>query len=120
MLRAEPELKRELTARSLPQVQFGIGLHFGEVVAAHVGTTFRRQYAVVGDTVNVASRLCGVARAGEAVYSDAVVEAAGDIPDAEQLGALELKGVSRRILGYRVRATSERPGEPTATGSPPT
>ena len=57
---------------------------------------------------------------GEAVYFDAVVEAAGDIPDAEQLGALELKGVSRSgILGTESRH-AERPGEPTAAGSPPT
>ena len=111
MLMSEPDLTRALATNGLPPVEFGIGLHLGPVIAAHVGTTFRRQYTVVGDTVNIASRLCGAARAGELVCSDAVVDAVGNIPDAEELGTLELKGVSRRILGYRICA-SPRPGEP--------
>src|SRR5262249_33589916 len=49
----------------LQGVGYSIGLHAGEAVAAHVGNDFRRQYTIVGDTVNVGSRLCGRAGFGE-------------------------------------------------------
>lgn len=58
-----------LDLHGLPRVEFGVSVHAGTVVAAHVGTDFRRQYAVIGDTVNLGSRLCGQARAGEVVVS---------------------------------------------------
>ena len=70
-------LRSALKTDSLPPVYFGIGLHAGEVVAAHIGPPERRQYAVVGDAVNVGSRLCGLADAGEIVVSKAAGGAGG-------------------------------------------
>ena len=52
-----PELNAELRERGAPEVAFGIGLNTGEAVAAHFGGRFRRQYDVVGDTVNVGAPL---------------------------------------------------------------
>ena len=46
-----PELNRELLERDAPEVAFGIGLNTGEAVAAHFGGRRRRQYDVVGNTV---------------------------------------------------------------------
>ena len=45
-------------------MSFGIGLNSGEAVAAHFGGGRRRQYDVVGDTVNVGARLCSAAGRG--------------------------------------------------------
>ena len=64
----------------IPEVKFGIGLNAGEVVAAHVGDSRRRQYDVVGDTVNVASRLCGQAGAGEIVFKESLLDQLSDKP----------------------------------------
>ena len=59
-----PELNRELLEQGAPEVSFGIGLNTGEAVAAHFGGRRRRQYDVVGDTVNVGARLCSRPRVG--------------------------------------------------------
>lgn len=52
----------ERAARGLPPLAQGIGVHFGRCVAGNVGTEERLQYTVVGDTVNVASRLEGATK----------------------------------------------------------
>jgi adenylate cyclase len=101
-----------LAERGLPPVAYGIGLHRGEVVAAHVGNEIRRQYAVVGDPVNVGSRLCGQARAGEVVISDAVLDRAGEPLVVEPLGDLPLKGKRQAVRAFRVTSGQ---GSPTTT-----
>jgi adenylate cyclase len=113
MQQAAGELNERLAERGLPPVAYGIGVHSGEVVAAHVGNEIRRQYAVVGDPVNVGSRLCGQATAGEVVASDAVLQRAGQPVAAEPLGPLPLKGKREPVQAFRVTS-----GQPSGAGVP--
>jgi adenylate cyclase len=53
----------------------GIGLHLGEVAFGVLGPPKRETTTLVGDTVNVAARLCSRARAGEVLFSDTVAAA---------------------------------------------
>lgn len=53
----------------------GVGLHLGDVALALVGPPGNRRTTLVGDTVNVAARLCSRARAGEVLLSCTVAEA---------------------------------------------
>jgi class 3 adenylate cyclase len=53
----------------------GVGLHFGEVAFGPVGPPRHKRTTLVGDTVNVAARLCSRARAGEVLFSCTVAEA---------------------------------------------
>jgi adenylate cyclase len=100
--RDRPRLDDELAGLGLPPVRFGIGLNSGEVVAAHVGPVHRRQYSVVGDTVNVGSRLCGQALADQVVAASALLDRL-DHPrhDYKDLGRLELKGVADGMPAVR-------------------
>jgi adenylate cyclase len=100
-----PELNRELLEKEAPEVSFGIGLNTGEAVAAHFGGRRRRQYDVVGDTVNVGARLCSAAGRGDIILSDAVLERVPDPPEVEPVGRVELKGVSRDLSLWRVVRT---------------
>ena len=54
----------------------GSGLHLGEVALGSLGPPGRKQTTLVGDTVNVAARLCSRARAGEVLLSCAVADGA--------------------------------------------
>jgi adenylate cyclase len=109
-------LDDRLAAVGLPAIRFGIGVHYGTVVAAHVGAENRRQYAVVGEAVNIGARLCDHAVAGQIVVSDRAWEAAtADIRDHfAAAGSVELKGVavpvavhcSSPVTPYPVRSDS--------------
>lgn len=105
MQAALPGHNASLAASGLPEVAFGIGLHSGLVVAAHVGSTIRRQYSIIGNTVNVGSRLCSQARDHQTVFSQALFEELtaprpGTGPDSD----VQLKGVSTPMTIYRVHA----------------
>lgn len=107
-------LDDRLTSEDLPTVEFGIGVNSGEVVAAHAGSSFRRQYAVVGDPVNVGSRLCSEARSGQVVASETSIDSAGDLGD---LGPGEpyqpvLKGVNRAFTAVRFEPELHRSTTP--------
>jgi adenylate cyclase len=102
-------LDAALAEAGLPPIRFGIGVHRGPVVAAHVGTTDRRQYAVIGDTVNVGSRLCGQAGPSEIVTSTTTVDTL-DVDLLVELGLeleepVELKGVNEPVGVLRRRST---------------
>ena len=55
-------LNAHLSAQGKPPLQIGIGVHTGEVIAGKLGPDTREEYAVVGDPVNVASRVEGLTK----------------------------------------------------------
>ena len=114
--RRAPELAEQLADLHIPAVQFGIGMNSGPVVAAHVGGGRRRQYDVVGDTVNLASRLCGQAGKGEIVLTEAMLAILDHPPPHESMGAVALKGLEEPVPLVRVVVTATTPVEPVASG----
>lgn len=100
--RRAPELDVELADLGIPAMQFGIGMNSGEVVAAHVGGGKRRQYDIVGDTVNLASRLCGQAGRGEIVIPEAMRDRLSAPPEMSSMGRVQLKGLDEPVPLYKV------------------
>jgi adenylate cyclase len=109
--RAAPALSEKLAAMGIPPAHFGIGMNSGEVVAAHVGGGKRRQYDIVGDTVNIGSRMCGQAGKGDIVMPKTMYDILSDPPYAESMGLVSLKNVEVPLELMRIRAdwTEEGP-----------
>jgi adenylate cyclase len=89
-------VNRELNLRGLPSLFHGIGIHTGEVLAANIGSPERLSYALVGDTVNLASRVQGLNKEfGTEILITAATRAAlnGDF-SLRELPATPVKGKS--------------------------
>ena len=102
MMRAIDTLNAAWAAQGRPQLGVGIGLSYGEAFAGNIGSERRLEYTVIGDIVNVASRLSRVACAGEILVSGALRDALGEPPPMEERPPLALKGKSQPVRVWRV------------------
>jgi class 3 adenylate cyclase/DNA-binding NarL/FixJ family response regulator len=105
---AMQERQRELNAEGwdvdgLPELGVRIGVNTGSVIAGTVGGGGRLEYTVVGDAVNIASRLQAEAGAGDIVATDATISAAPSIA-CEPVGSRHVKGREEPIEVFRVTA----------------
>lgn len=114
ILEGAPAFRRHLEEAGLPTIAFGVGLNVGDVIAAHFGTPRRRQYDVLGDSVNIAARLCSQAMAGQAVFTETMWVEAGCPGEPTDLGGLTLKGIAEPVPCRRF----EEPAAEPATASP--
>ncbi|WP_199242778.1 adenylate/guanylate cyclase domain-containing protein [Vitiosangium sp. GDMCC 1.1324] len=89
-------------AAGKPPIEVGIGLNTGQAVVGYMGSTERHEFTAIGDTVNTASRLCGLARGGEVVANESTIHKAGDGFEAEPLPITQVKGREKGVQAYRV------------------
>ncbi len=62
MQAALPQLNREFAARNWPEVKIGVGVNTGRMSVGNMGSAFRMAYTVMGDAVNLGSRLEGITK----------------------------------------------------------
>jgi adenylate cyclase len=105
-----PALGEQLAGDDLPPVFYGIGLNAGTVVAAHIGSTHRKQYSVIGDTVNIGARLCSQARDDQICFPESFRERiTSDLPPLDDQGPIEFKNATRPIQVWRYWSPHSRP-----------
>jgi class 3 adenylate cyclase len=106
----QAEFARLLDARRArgeePPVGIGVGVNRGEVIVGNIGSPRHLDYTVIGDSVNVASRLTSVARPGQVLVS---AETLRDLEppagiELTPLGDVTVKGKDEPIPVYEARA----------------
>jgi adenylate cyclase len=83
--------------------RFRAGIKSGDAVLGVIDAPGRRGYTATGDTVNVASRLEGQARAGEVVVSETTYAGLGEGVEVEELDPLTVKGKSEAVRAFVLR-----------------
>ncbi len=116
MAAAAKKLEKELALVTDKKVGFGIGINCGEAIIGNIGTASRMDYTAIGNTVNVAARLEGQAKAGEVVISEQVYERLKGRIVTESLGMRRLKGIADETEVFRVLGVV---GEPDSSAVRP-
>ena len=107
MASSSTQMEEEIEVRTGTKVGFGIGINCGEVVIGNVGSSKRMEYTAIGSVVNTASRLEGIAKAGEVIISPEVYERLKGRIIADSLGKYQLKGITEPMEVYRVTGVIE-------------
>ncbi len=110
MLLAVEELNVVFRQRNLPEIRIGIGVHSGEAVIGHLGSSERHEYTAIGDAVNVAARVCDLPKStGFPIICTAPVAAALAFPDfLADVGIRAVKGHSDlQVFGWNPDAASQ-------------
>lgn len=102
MQREVADFNRARQAEGMPPLEMGIGINTGAVVAGNIGSAMRMEYTVIGDSVNIAARLQGMARPGEVLVSEATLDRVRERVTATPLEPMTLKGKSQPVGVFRI------------------
>lgn len=102
MITALKEMNARWQSQGKSPFKIGVGLHLGEAVAGEIGSPDRTEFGVIGDTVNLASRLEGLTKEFhcEVIFSEEVKNAADMDADVIDLGGVRVKGRKTAVRLY--------------------
>lgn len=98
------KLNNKLIKKGLPKINIGIGLHTGEVTSGYIGTTSRFEFTVIGNTVNMASRIESATKEQNhpILFSKEFSEKISTNFKSKYITTRKLKGISKDIELYTI------------------
>jgi adenylate cyclase len=116
MLEEVERMNRDWEGTGRPHIAIGVGIHTGEATCGVVGAPGRLEYTIIGDTVNLASRLESTTKEAGVplVVSNSTAVLLGDEYEAEPLGDVKVKGKTENtsVFAVRRRAASKQDAPP--------
>jgi len=106
MLDALDEFNVTRHAAGQEPIEIGIGVNTGEAVAGYLGSSKALEYTVIGDAVNISSRLCAVAKPGEILISEHTFARVQGRFEIIEKPTYQLKGKTKTIKIYQVMRPS--------------
>ena len=97
------------------ELGFGVGIVAGYATLGRIGFEGRYDYGAVGNAVNLAARLCAEAAPGQILLDQRTLAAVEERIESESIGELALKGLTRPVPAFNVRAFRESVLEATAS-----
>jgi len=104
MTEALKSLNEKWAKENKPQIKIGIGLNSGDMVVGNMGSAERMDYTVIGDNVNLASRLEGLTKeyGTTIIISESTYNAVKDLVEVKELGEVKVKGKTIPVKIYTV------------------
>jgi class 3 adenylate cyclase len=104
MMDTLPLLNQKYKEKFKTEIEIGIGINYGEVVAGNLGSEDRIRYSVTGDTVNTGKRIETITKdhPNSVLISDSIYEQVKDLVDVKAWEPLYVKGKKDKLLVYEL------------------
>ncbi len=102
------EMQKKVTELKNEWLQYGdalgigVGINTGYVTVGNIGSDMHKDYTVIGNQVNIASRLESQAKPGQILISQRTYTRVNNVVKVEEIGKIQVKGIHNPILTYNV------------------
>ncbi|HEV2350097.1 MAG TPA: adenylate/guanylate cyclase domain-containing protein [Terriglobia bacterium] len=111
MIKGLEKLNKKWQSEGRPTLQIGVGVNTGEMLFGNIGSEQRMDFTVIGDSVNLGSRLESATKELHAsiVISDSTFQLIRDLAEVRPLGEISVKGKAQKIVVYELLGMADTP-----------